>query len=219
MCLWFCRYRSHGCHQSRADVPEDKVQGRAAGGRSLQAGRWGPESHQGAVCTLRMSGPSAGSLLHSAGASFHRPSWQKPAVGTNRGSRTRRRFSRKWDGGEGEALGAAWTIKPPDVSLHFLCFDRDATSDSCCCCCCCCPWCKRPRVWVQALAWETSRDASQGSWLDSSEVQMCHLTWRGFAISDKLKQANTIGRVSGRWGGWRWGARPAYLHTHPNHAS
>lgn len=72
--------------------------------------------------------------LHSAGALCHRPSWLDPAVGTNRGSRTLWWFYRKCDNRE-EALRAVWTIKPPDVSLHFLRFDRDTTSDSCCRCC------------------------------------------------------------------------------------
>lgn len=82
--------------------------------------------------------------LHAAGAFFHCPSGLNPAVGTNRGSRTLRWFYRKWDDRE-EALRAVWTVKPPDVSLYFLRFDRETNSDSCCCC----PWCKLPRVWFK----------------------------------------------------------------------
>lgn len=82
MCLWYCCYRSHGCHQSRADVPEYKVQGRAAGGRGLQA----DDGVQKVISVL--SAPSGWGDLPPGGVPLRR-SFLSPSLLTGPGGRNK----------------------------------------------------------------------------------------------------------------------------------
>lgn len=88
------------------------------------SGPWGPESHQGTVCTPRMSGPSAERLYTPQELSVTvPPDWTRPLAQIEAQGHCAFRK---------EALRTVWTIKPC-VSIYFLRFDRDTTSETSSC--------------------------------------------------------------------------------------